>query len=32
MVMDDNGRSHRPSGLPKGYAGTGDGGDGAATT
>ena len=31
MVMDDNGRSHRPSGLPKGYAGTfdsGDGGDG----
>lgn len=28
MVMDDNGRSHRPSGLPKGYAGTFDGGDG----
>ena len=27
MSVDRNGRSHRPAGLPKGYAGTYDGND-----
>ena len=30
MTVDAHGRSHRPSGLPQGYAGTYDGGTGAS--